>query len=274
MSAYAVDLLCAATPTINADHLLDHLRGHCGVVEMRPAQRRAGAWLFAFADYTFVDEAGKTQVPQLLIAPSPKALSYEELRPALQQSRDWPDALQLFPQHRATLLISDFLPRWQNHTQRLELFHKVVTAALEQVACLALHWQPSQRLVDPALYLAKQRQGHDPVFPAIHLRHFQIEDPLLKETVVDTCGLAALGLPDLQCHFAGLDADAVGLVLYQTARVIFAQGDLLQTGDTIHGITPDQQWRCQRGMALVGPAREVIDVQPAAPYAPQKHRAA
>jgi Domain of unknown function (DUF4261) len=272
MSAYAADLLCAATPTINAGRLLDQLRGPCGAVEMRPAPRRAEAWLFAFADYTFVDEIGKAQVPQILIAPNPKALAYEELRPALQQSRDWPSALQLFPQHQATVLISDFLPHWPNHIPRLELFHKVVTAVLAQVSCLALHWQPSQRLVDPALYLAKQRQGNDPVFPAIHLRHFQIEDPLLKETVVDTCGLAALGLPDLQCHFAGLDPDAVGRVLYQTARVLFAQGDLLQNGDTIAGVMPDQRWRCQRGMALVGPAREVIDVQPEAPYAPKKQR--
>jgi hypothetical protein len=239
---------------------------------MRAAPRRVGAWLFAFPGYAFVDGAGKSQTPQLLVAPSPTALPYAELRPALQQSRDWPEALPLLPQHHATLLIADFLAQWPSHLQRLGLFHKVVMAVLDQVSALALHWQPSQRLVDPAVYIAKQRQGHDPIFPAIHLRHFQIEDPTIKETVVDTCGLAALGLPDLQCHFTELDADAVGRVLYQTARVIFAQGDVLQTGDTLRGLTAEQHWRCQRGMALVGPAREVIDVQPEPPYAPQKRK--
>jgi hypothetical protein len=269
MSAYAVNLLCTEAPTVDAERLLKQLRAQGSQAEMRAAPRRAGAWLFTFPDYAFIDGAGKLQPPQILVAPNSTALPYEELRPALQQIRDWPAARQIFPAHQATLLISDFLPRWQNHIQRLELFHKVMTAVLDQVACLALYWQPSQRLVDPAVYLAKQQQGSDPVFPAIHLRHFPIEDPLLNETVVDTCGLAALGLPDLQCHFAGLDPDAVGQVLYQTARVIFAQGDLLQTGDTIRGVTPEQRWRCQRGMALVGPAREVIAVQPEAPYAPQ-----
>lgn len=269
MSAYTVDLLCAATPTVDAERLREQLQAQGGAVELRAALRRAGAWLFAFPAYTFVDATGQTQTPQILIAPSPTTLTYEDLRPALQQIRDWPAVLQLFPQHRATLLISDFLPNWPNHIQRLELFHKVVMAVLEQVPGLALHWQPSQRLVDPAVYMTKQRQGSDPVFPAIHLRHFQIEDPTRKETVVDTCGLAALGLPDLQCHFAGLDPDAVGRVLYQAARVTFAQGDLLQTGDTLPGLA-EQQWRCQRGMALVGPAREVIDVQPGPPYAPER----
>lgn len=264
MSAYTIDLLYAQLPTLDGEQLLRQLREACGQVDMRIPPRHAGALLFTFPGQPFVDRPGQTQIPQLLVAPRAAPLAYEQLRPAQQQSRDWPALASILPQHSATILVSDFLVNQTEYQHRLQRFHQVVRAVLSLAPALAIHWQPSQCLVPTEHYLT----SYDPLFPLIHTRHFQVEDPTLDEMVVDTCGLAALGLPDLQCHFRGLDPEAVGQALYQTARILFAQGDLLRTGDTIQGIPADQRWLCQRSLALIGPVREVIDIQPKPPYAP------
>ncbi len=84
---------------------------------------------------------------------------------------------------------------------------------------------------------------------------------------MDTVGLAALELPDVQCHFFGLDAAAVAALLDETARYLWSEGDVIGDGDTVPG-TDGDPWACRREVALVDPPRDVIDVTP-----PDRHRA-
>jgi hypothetical protein len=86
------------------------------------------------------------------------------------------------------------------------------------------------------------------------------------EVVMDTLGLAALGLPDLQCHFRNLDRMAVARLLYNTGWYIFSNGDVIADGHTIEGVAPGARWRCRHEDALVPPAREVLDLDPGPPH--------
>ena len=84
---------------------------------------------------------------------------------------------------------------------------------------------------------------------------------------MDTLGLAALGLPDLQCHFHGLDCNDVARLLHNLGLYVFENGDIIEDGHTIDGPKPGDKWRCQHEMALVKPERMVLDINPGAPYA-------
>lgn len=84
---------------------------------------------------------------------------------------------------------------------------------------------------------------------------------------MDTRGLAALGLPDIQIHACGLDAGRAAAHLYNCASYIYANGDCIGDGNTIEGLSPDQKWRCQHEEALVAPKRPVIDLDPGDPFA-------
>ena len=83
---------------------------------------------------------------------------------------------------------------------------------------------------------------------------------------MDTLGLHVLGLPDLQCHFTGLDPNGIARILHNTAAYIYEHGDVIDDGHTISG--PDgEAWRCQHEDTLVPPHRLVLDLDPGDPHA-------
>jgi hypothetical protein len=88
--------------------------------------------------------------------------------------------------------------------------------------------------------------------------------------LMDTLGLAALGLPDLQCHYRIMEPGDVGRTLYDLALYIYQQGDVIKNGHTVEGVPPGSKWRAQHEKALVEPDREVIDLDPGPPYAAGK----
>jgi hypothetical protein len=98
---------------------------------------------------------------------------------------------------------------------------------------------------------------------------FNVSNPDAEsgDIVMDTLGLGALGLPDLQCHYRALSPEEVARCLYNTAWYIFSNGDVIENGHTVEGITPGTRWRCQHEDALVGPDRVVLDLNPGMPYA-------
>ncbi len=79
---------------------------------------------------------------------------------------------------------------------------------------------------------------------------------------MDTLGLSALGLDDLQCHFFGLPPEAVGHHLYQTALYLFDKGPVIRGGHKIRGLTNDEKWLCEMEDSILDPARVVIDLNP------------
>jgi hypothetical protein len=267
VAIYSVELLYNQTPTLLGDALRDEL-GQLGytIEQLRPG-RAPGSFAFSFPAQLLAAAHQPAQPPLIVIAVRDEPLSYDELRPALQQAAEWPQASAVVAPHTAVVRISDFHAEGFDARTRLAFMHDVVGAVLALAPPVAIHWQPSQRLIPPDRYRAERKNGHDPIFPAVHLRHFSVQDPLVEETVTDTLGLAALGLPDLQCHSTGLERESVAAVLQRVAYVLFAQGNVLGEGDTVAGLTPDQPWRCRRRLALIPPVRETIDLDPGAPYA-------
>jgi hypothetical protein len=87
---------------------------------------------------------------------------------------------------------------------------------------------------------------------------------------MDTRGLTEIGLHDLQCHYRDLDPTQVARVLFNTALYIFEKGPVIESGQTIAGIDPNSKWRCQFESSLLEPKREVLDINPGAPYAAGK----
>jgi hypothetical protein len=84
---------------------------------------------------------------------------------------------------------------------------------------------------------------------------------------MDTLGLTALGLTDLQIHYRGLEPAAVADLLDSLTRYLCEQGDIIADGHTVQGLAPDQRWRCQHEMSLLEPKRIVIDVNPGPGFA-------
>ena len=183
------------------------------------------------------------------------------LADAIEHARDWPDAAKAVKAAKAAWTIVDELPS----PERLAPFVAKVAAAAKKRKCVAIWWKPAARLVSPEVLAAAAKEA-DPLRVALQVRLFHVETGVEDEHVVDTVGLDALGLPDVQCHFVGLDPQLAGTVVANAARYLFDEGDVINEGDTLDA--PDgKPWICHREESLLEPTREVIDLSPPKPHA-------
>ena len=262
-STYGVELLYREPPALHKGALLEAMRRNCGSVD---TPDEPDLLLFFHLDHPvrYTDR----QVPaQTVILTANAGFDPSEVQSALEQAWQWPQSREVVALCHSSLLVTDMLSSGLDHRERLELFHRALVSALEVAPCEAIYWRPSDQLIEPAAYL-RERRAPEPnsLFGAVNVRLFNIEKRAPGEKLMDTLGLAALGLPDLQCHFLDLDPNEVGSLLYNTALYIYKNGDIIADGETL-GLSPEQKWICRHEDALVPPDRVVLDVNPGPPHA-------
>ncbi len=190
----------------------------------------------------------------------------EAYRQDIQQSWRCRRAEGLLRGCRQARLVTEMMARLLPPRDRVSLFHGVLRALIEVTDPDALVFKHSQQVIEPAEYLAACDQ--DPILRpgSVNVRFFKISNSD-GDMIMDTRGLADVGLHDLQCHFRGLDPTAVARVLFNTAVYIFERGPVIESGQTVAGIEPNSMWRCQFENSLLEPKREVLDLNPGEPYA-------
>jgi hypothetical protein len=255
---YGVQLLCRKPPQLELSVMHEALRKHCPHVERLDPD--PAATLLAFAHPDHVTELVEGPMPaQTLITETEKPFGQEA---AIQQSWSFPQARSVVAQCTDYLLVTDVMASALDYKERLALFQRVLLGTLAVVDCAAIHWLPSQQIVSPEAFLkAMQEGGSAPFFcGASNVRLFNVEGT--EDTVMDTLGLAALGLPDLQCHFHDLEVNDVARILPNLAFYLFENGNVIEDGHTVTGTSPEARWRCRRAESLVPPEREVLDIDP------------
>jgi hypothetical protein len=264
---YSAELLYQTAPQLDKNALLARLQQHCGqVASLDPTDPLLA---FAFLDHPVQYKDGAVPA-QVLITQVEKQPDIATLTPALEQTWDWGEARQAVSSCNASVLVNDFMARGLDHRARLALFHGVIVSLLELTSCQAIHWRPSQRMVDPAYYLRVRQEQEDTIYPAINVRMYNVSDRGRGEKLMDTMGLAAFGLPDLQCHFVNLAPPQVAQLLGNIAYYLFSEGDVINDGETVPGVTGQEKWRCHHEEALAPPERDVLDINPGPPFAAGK----
>ena len=262
-TTYGVELLCEKPPVISKAQLLESLEKRCP--DVAPLDGKTDSDMLAFVYKDHLVHLSDGFIPaQTFIAISEQRLDVEELRTALEQSWNFPEAQSVVEKCVASVLVTDLMSAGLEYQERLELFQNVLASVIEVIPCLAIHWKQTQQIISPDAYLQAFAQSPTERFfagGAINVRLFNISDRP-GEMLMDTLGLSALGLTDLQCHFHNLNPDDVTKVLYNTAFYLYKNGDVIEDGNTIQGIAPDSRWRCRFEDALVEPQRVVIDLNP------------
>jgi Domain of unknown function (DUF4261) len=192
----------------------------------------------------------------------PGALDPASLATALPQAWNWPEAREAVRRVTSGLWIVDGFAGALPRASRLALLGHTVRCLVERTDCLAIYWRSSDRLVEPSRFLASRPGLGLVAAAAVNVRMYSPEGIVPEETVMDTLGMAAFGLPDLQCHFAGLDTDRVAARLFGYATYLFDRGDVLDDGDLLEGSGPEGAWTTRRERALFPPERAVVDLDP------------
>ena len=263
-----VRLLYRERPPLNEINLLQTMREHCGRVD--PHKLDKHMLVFMLLDHVVTYSEGAVPAQATIVLEDPP-LDLGKFASALQQSWDWKEARSTVAECRAGILVADLLAGALPYKERLALFQNVILSVLQCAPCQAMHWIRSECVVNPEAYLrSKAPDDYDPIFPAINVRLFNITNRGPGEVLMDSVGLATLGVPDVQCHFVGLDPTAVARMLFNTAYYLFDRGDVIGDGHTVEGILPGQRWRCQHEDALLPPHRVVLDINPGPPHAAGK----
>ncbi|MCX7922002.1 MAG: DUF4261 domain-containing protein [Clostridia bacterium] len=263
---YNVELLFEDKPKMPGEELLSVLGNCCGDVDILTKSEHLTA--LVFKDYLVEYKDGKAPA-QCLIMKSDKQLDLQCYETALQQSWDWKEAKKAIDKCKYSIVISDFLSSALNYKTRVNIFKNVLFSFLKIQPCLAMHWVTSQQIVNPNKYIQNfgDEENGNPIFGILNVRLFNISNGGDGDTLMDTIGLSAIGLPDLQCHFRGLDCNEIARILYTYGRYIYENGDVIGDGHTVQGITEDQKWKCRHEVSLVKPTREVLDINPGNPFA-------
>jgi len=266
---YAVEFLSPNPITFDNDSLYNALQEHfAGVERVSSPDDEKQLPLFAIPEYSVEFEEGIIPVQIALFPSEEEPIDHANYAKSVQQTWDWQgvDAVVENCHHRA--LITDLLATRLDRHSRLELMQKVVQALLSVIDCDAIHWRPSQKMVNPQDFLHNQTLADpDPLFGALNVRMFNIQNTNPPTFVMDTMGLAVLGLPDIQCHFMELAPPSIANLLYSLGYYLLENGDVINDGETVQGLTLDDRWHCHHEIALVAPEREVLDINPGYPYA-------
>lgn len=259
---YCVELYRESNPSFSKRDLYEALKKRCPGAEPIDGTLDTGSLHFVHLDHRVQLKDGSLPA-QTLIAESEKNVSLEALEPALQQSWGFPGVREAVARARSIVLVTDLMSSPLAPKTRIELFVRALAAVLEVTPCAALHWPLSGHLSDPAKFLQRAAESEAAALIAgpINVRLFNVSNAP-GAMVMDTLGLTALGLPDLQCHFRDLHPNEVARFLYNTALYVLERGDVIEDGHTVQGITETERWPCRHERSLVEPTRFVVDISP------------
>lgn len=268
------EVLYEAPPNITAGAVAEQLKSRLPKSKVVSEQHAKDTFLIAHEDRVCTYQDGK-QVPALTAVSAYEVKDPARLASALGQTWDWPEAAAAVARAKHQVTVNEMMSRLLDAQTRIDLFYEVLRAIVELTPAgpasrpLAVHAQHAERMVDPARLIRASGSPEltERLAAFLNVRLFRITNGQPGDTLMDTRGLAALGLPDLQLHFRDLDPSRVAAMLYNTAHYLLLHGDCVEDGHTIQGLTADQRWHCQHEEALVGPKRVVIDIDPGDPHA-------
>ena len=268
--AYSVELLYSNSPRLDAESLAGRVKAFCPKADVADAGGRAPV-LFSHRDHLVPIEGvtpltldAKSSVPaRTVVMPTDRVVDVSTLHESLLQTRDWDNAVEALARSTSRVVVTDLLAKDLNPSERLALFERVLLGVIEACRPLAIHWKPAGKLVDPAALLKASGSASADALPstALNVRLFRIKHSD-EDLLMDTLGLAALGLPDLQVIFHRMEPARVAAHLYAVALYILRNGDAVEEGETIEGPSRGQEWVARRSRAVVEPPRPVVDFDP------------
>lgn len=282
---YTIELKYKEKPNFSRKRLYEKMQLYTGTIEQPEEQKLEDhriVWepsedsetdMLHFFHLNYPVQFADGEMPaqtSLMPMPNRPAAEYET---AIQQAWHWPEAAAVVEECRYSVRLIDMMASGLAPSERLKLISGALRAVLETAACDAVYFKESDKLLEPGDYLTAIEAGGI-LYGAMNVRFFNVEGTGRgrSEMLMDTIGLAALGVPDVQCHFFELEPNEVVQQMTNLGYYLFDSGDVIKDGETF-GPTEDVRWRCEHQYALAGPHRIVLDVDPGSPHYAGRHKA-
>lgn len=265
--AYSIELLARDPIVFNEAHLLAAMRARLGDVEHAPTHE-GGTMMFFLKDH--VAEFKDASLPaQLVLLPVGSAPDVDKYGSAVQQSWGFPDAGAALATCQHSVLFADMLSGALPQLTRRQLLSAGLAAILETTRIDAVHFVEAHQFLEPTTLLKQlsdPQQMQNPIAGFLNVRFFNVANAP-GDMIMDTAGLNAFGLTDLQIHYRGMEPNEIARIVHNTAAYIFERGAVIESGHTIQGRNVEERWRCRQEDSLIEPKRAVLDINPGDPYA-------
>jgi hypothetical protein len=177
------------------------------------------------------------------------------LASALAQTWTWPSAAEAVVGVRSAIYVGELMGRLLPREHRLGTLLPVITGVVRATRPAAVLWTPAGYLAEPRQVLEHTRDV------LVNVRMFRIHGADDGAVLMDTMGLAPLGLPDLQCKAYAKPGWLVA-ELKSLADHLVEHGDVIADGQAVPGADPGTAWRAWRRTSLAQPVRQVLDLAP------------
>lgn len=252
-----------AHPSVQTVHeVLKEQFGQVDVVSDQPALSSYAIWKYP------VEYKDGQQVPAQAVLSGVEDFDPGSID-AFTRSQFWdtPDGSELIDSCHYQVMVSDMMSAGLPYKKRCTFLMDWLETALALFqSCTAVYFPASGKL-----FRAEQIRDHE--FSreerflsfCVNARYFTIQNS--EDEIVDTLGLYAIGLPDVQYHYHGLDPNQVVAHAYSAAAYIYETGASIKNGETIDGLlggvlSQRVQWPCRYEDALIQPVRCVMDICP------------
>lgn len=256
---YSVELYLKDHPNMSQSELLENIKKYCGNVEI--ASNQDNNTTFAFMDHIL--EYKNASVPvSIIVSVIYDKPNEEKLKNSLYQSQNF-DNKEAIEKCKYRILVTDIMAIGLEYTKRVEIFQKALYAIVELIPCEGIHFHLTEQVISREDYLENNplNNDYDLLFGVLNVRVFNIEGSK-NEYLMDTLGLSAIGLCDLQCHFKKLDPNQIADILYSYGYYVFDKGDDAANMKVVQGISENDEWKCQHEISIAGPSRVVLDINP------------
>lgn len=261
---FAVTLLMKNTCSMpDKDHMTTIMEKHLG--ELRCITYNPNTAGFAVNKYQ-AEYKGRTVTPQLILAGCTEMKT--DMVDEFTKSQMWDckeDRDRILTECRYQVMATEMLADHMAYRDLADLRMDYLEALVEMFPeCEAVYFQTSGKLFTAAAVRShKIPRENRFLYFAVNVRSFNIEGT--KDTLVDTFGMSALNLPDLQYHFQGLETNLVVNHAYNMLTYMYDKDNPIEDGETIDGmkdgtIDKEVQWKCHYTESLIQPSRKVIDI--------------
>ncbi|MDF2660638.1 MAG: hypothetical protein K0Q94_3429 [Paenibacillus sp.] len=248
----------------DAATIREALQARCGQVDTVSGNEALSS--FAIEAYKVAYRDGELPAQVMMADVTP---FQQEAITDLERTQFWtmPDGEDVLQRCRYKLLISDFMAAGLDYKSRASLLADWLEIAVSLFPTCQAVWIPSSgKLLVPSEIADNPYEGASRFLQfGVNIRFFNVHGT--EDSLIDSLGLFALGLPDVQYHFHTLDPNDVSRHAFNVAAYVFEAEAPVQDGETIAGLrdgemVQDVYWTCQYEMSLIQPSRDVMDVCP------------
>lgn len=250
---YSLELLFSEEPQINLDDILNELE-FAGLALEHQAQGDLDQLQFECIDTALEPSDQNIGHMQLMkarpIQGKDKAIYHEFLTESVRG-----EALATaINTTKWTLSVNDFMSNHLEAIPRLNMLAQTMKALVNHSNATVIVNHVTEEIIEPEIF----KNEDDQLAGFLNIRLFNDDE---GNILMDTLGLAQIGLYDIQCYFHSLAENEIATLLKRYAYYFFNENPKLNTSQIVEGLN-GEDWELAMEDALAPPTRRVFQLHP------------